>query len=132
MSGLLTGSRAYGSPTEESDWDLVVLVTKEEAKALAKAFNGSLTYDSPGEPGQGTQLEVTSQIPFPSLPHVESIPVLPPLISSSIKIGSLNLLLVTSKAQLSAWQAGTEWLKSVGPVGRDEAVSLFTKLRETL
>jgi predicted nucleotidyltransferase len=35
MKALLTGSRVYGTPTEESDIDMVVLVTDEELVRLA-------------------------------------------------------------------------------------------------
>lgn len=37
MKSYITGSRAYGTPTEESDYDLVIAVTTEEANLISQA-----------------------------------------------------------------------------------------------
>ena len=49
--------------------------------------------------------------------------------AGSIKVGNLNLVLVTTLLDLSTWGEGTELLKAKAPVARAEAVRLFTMLR---
>lgn len=84
----LTGSRVYGTPTEDSDWDLVVLTTDATALALHDVF-------APDEPASR---------------------------QGSIKVGKLNLILITNLAEYGAWRAGTEQLKARAPVTREEAI----------
>jgi len=69
----ITGSHAYGTPTDESDIDLVVWVGGDAKTLLAK----------------------------------EGYP---------IRFGNLNLILVDSEEQWTAWEAGTNALKRIAPV----------------
>jgi hypothetical protein len=39
---LLFGSRAYGNPTEESDWDILILTQKQYTKATKRLIQDNL------------------------------------------------------------------------------------------
>lgn len=98
----LTGSFAYGKPNPESDIDLVVLVTEEEARKLASL--DTQEQDRPDYYGNtGTR---------------------------SLRFGRLNLLVCTSEIHFAEWHQGTRLLKSIGPVDRPTAVAMFTKIFE--
>jgi len=97
-SAFVTGSRAYGIPSEDSDLDVVVLVSEEVAAAL-------------------TVLAANSGGKVPS-------------VAGSIRLGDLNLIMVTTDEALDVWRKGTDELRSRAPVERSEAVTLFTQLRE--
>ena len=43
---ILGGSRAYGVPTDKSDWDIVVLIDPVTAQRLGDAFNEHGSVDS--------------------------------------------------------------------------------------
>jgi predicted nucleotidyltransferase len=95
----LTGSRVYGTPTEDSDVDLVVLTEPETRTALfdvAEEFDGVDRYG---------------------------------VTTSSLVFGGLNLLVETDRRRFLIWKLGTNYLKTQAPVTRDEAVEFFRKLR---
>lgn len=48
MSAFLTGSQVYGTPTAESDVDVVVQMTAEEMDKLAPLSEGSFSFDEYG------------------------------------------------------------------------------------
>lgn len=100
MCAVLTGSRVYGTPREDSDVDLAVLVSLEDFDKLVALF----------PPGG----EADSYKGCPAQP---------------LRIGKLNLLLVTSEAHLAIWRAGTDILKANAPVTREQAMQLFAEMR---
>ena len=92
---LLGGSRVYGFPREDSDWDVVVLTDPETAKILRGAF-----------PRGGKSPRNTS-----------------------IKVGDLNIILATSRAEYEVWAKGIKELKARAPVEKAEAIRVFEELR---
>lgn len=93
-----TGSRWYGTPTEDSDQDFFVLLDWLTAHDL-RARADSSTMTSPEYPLAG--------------------------ITMSLRFGALNLLVLTHHNQWQAWWEGTNNLKARAPVTRDEAVAEF-------
>ena len=99
----LTGSRIYGTPNPESDWDLVVLLSPEDAERLWVAF----AEDDP-------------DAKYPS--GAASFP---------LRFGSLNLLVCTTAERYDSWRLGTALLRAAypqKPVTRDEAIDAFQRL----
>jgi hypothetical protein len=95
---LLGGSRAYGTPREDSDWDLVMLTDAETSKRLREAF----TADGPEHSGRDGGLSIT--------------------------VGKLNLLIETDRTNYDVWAEGIRQLKALAPVPRSQAVELFERL----
>lgn len=100
MNAILTGSRAYGIPCEDSDVDLVVLMKPSEAADLATSLGLEVTREGEGR--------------YPALQFMQ---------------GRLNLIVVTDPKQFDIWVKGTELLSIRAPVTRQEAVELFAELR---
>ena len=96
---LLTGSRVYGTPTEKSDVDLVLLVSP--------ALSDQLTFWCDDE-------ETENENSYDN---------------SSVRYGKLNLLMVTKQIDFDVWKLGTELLIEEAPVERDRAVEVFDILR---
>lgn len=100
-SGFVTGSRAYGTPREDSDIDLVVLITEQQlGKLVASCAIGetkNTTYN-----GDKTIL----------------------------RFGRLNLFCMTSFVRYDLWKKGTDELIARRPVTRQEAKDLFIKLEK--
>jgi nucleotidyltransferase-like protein len=92
----ITGSHAYGTPTEKSDIDLVVRVTKETRDRLIDLLAVELTSDN--EYGDGVL---------------------------QIKTGKLNLIFALTDAQFDAWKNSTQKLIMQAPVTREQAVTLI-------
>jgi hypothetical protein len=103
VRSFLTGSRVYGTPREDSDIDLVVLLDADEMVGLAKIARNEETHGSPGGP------------------HYED--------GMSIRFGSLNLLCVTDEKHFQTWREGTEQLKAMRPVTREKAIEHLAELR---
>ena len=102
---LLTGSRAYGTPREDSDVDLVIRV--RDAATLAAIIDAAdpADPDSPHKP---------SAVGFRT---------------ASFRFGRLNLIIAHTDAQYATWAAGTAELVDRAPVTREEAVATFKRLR---
>lgn len=98
-NAFVTGSRVYGIPKENSDIDLVVLISDEDWEHLAMASDDENSVNE-----YGTK-------------------------NKSIRFGNLNLLVTTEQKDFDVWMKGTEELKARRPVERDEAVKLFSGLR---
>lgn len=98
---IVTGSRAYGTPTEKSDIDLVVLVTPAEVSLLLAAAGQQPDKGSGGR-----------------------------AVNASIRFGALNLLCVTDPVEYEMWCRGTRELKRAAPVSRTLAVKMFTLLEK--
>lgn len=95
----ITGSVAYGTPTDESDVDLVALTDKFTMALLLRYLESD--WDE-----------------YAGVPNL-----------LSLCFGRLNLLLTTEPKDYDIWRQGTEELKERAPVMRDEAVAHFAKLR---
>lgn len=98
----ITGSQAYGTPTEESDVDLVILVDPKTLRFLMGAF-GDIKEDDE------SYKDMTS---------------------AQFSIGTLNLILCQEVKHYRQWQRGTKTLKAMAPVTREQAVALFASIRE--
>ena len=99
---LLTGSRAYGTPREDSDVDLVIRV--RDAATLAAIREAA----DPVMPNQGHSARAGR---------------------SSFRFGDLNLIVCHTDAEYAVWAAGTAELVDRAPVAREEAVAVFKRLR---
>lgn len=101
MNAFITGSHAYGTPREDSDIDLVVLVDQPTLDAL-----GQIAEDAPEASRSGTGSA-----------------------SASIRSGKLNLIPHTEPAIFTAWLTATQELEARPyAVPRDEAVRLIKAL----
>lgn len=102
---ILTGSRAYGKPTEKSDIDVAVLIGEDDLLRIIDAM-GEMDIDPKyvGQPGAITPL----------------------------RFGALNLLCVTDPEDYRVWEEGTAALIERGPVDRAEAVAEFSRRRKEL
>lgn len=116
MKAFITGSRAYGTPRDGSDVDLVVLVTHAEA-AVLKA-NANANADSEDDPRRGHDSDTPDFDP-------SSIP---------LRFSGLNLLVFTSPVAFALWHECTAALKRRArdgfPVTRDQAIAYFRAARD--
>lgn len=92
---LITGSRVYGTPREDSDVDLVLKITASEFEILRQLADPQDEEDTP----------------YNGLPH--------------IRFGRLNIIPCIHQATYTAWKRGTRNLIACRPVTRDEAVHEF-------
>lgn len=97
---LLTGSRAYGTPNEYSDIDIVILVDVDTIDHLCK------TADEVDDNTSGDDDSC----------------------NASVRFGRLNLICVIEPKDYQIWEEGTKQLVLRKPVTRDEAVRLFDEL----
>ena len=91
---VLTGSQIYGTPTEGSDVDLVVLADETTQVQLAELL-GTLCIADPGSGRRG---------------------------GLSLRVGKLNLILTSRPQEVEDWRQGTYALEDRKPVTREEAV----------
>lgn len=101
----LTGSHAYGTPTADSDVDLVVRVT--DAATLA-------------------DLLLCAEVATAAKDKPASAVGLP---QSSYRFGRLNIILCHTDRQYADWRDGTALLIASRPVTRDRAVEVFRQMR---
>lgn len=95
---IFTGSRRYGTPRPDSDFDWVLFETPDGIRRLSFLLGQTyVTTDMEGECG----------------------------IDLSLRFGPVNLLLVTTHRQWAAWYFGTRRLLEESPVTRDRAVEVF-------
>jgi len=99
ISAFLTGSRAYGTPREDSDYDIVVLVTDPDTLMALTDLR------DPGDP------------------------VMPDSYRRSIKEGRLNLITCQTRREFDLWVRGTNELRAMAPVTREFACAHFARLR---
>ena len=108
MNAFITGSRAYGTPREDSDIDLVVLTSISDMEKLVSIFCSGEGPDGPS---------------YSETDHPTAV----------LWIGKLNLLIVTDRGDFDVWVDGTRELKDRAlsrRVTRDEAVECFKARRE--
>lgn len=99
----LTGSRAYGTPREDSDVDLVIRV--RDAATLAAIIEAADPTDATNKP---------SAVGFRT---------------ASFRFGTLNLIIAHTDRQYADWRDGTATLIAEKPVTRERAVEVFSELR---
>lgn len=104
MKSFITGSQRYGTPTPDSDTDLVVLVDEESLIVLIKAS------------AQKTESHGAQETYYED--------------GCSIRFGKLNLLCVTEKKHFDIWQQGTDELVAMRPVSREKAIDYLAALRK--
>lgn len=100
---LFTGSRRYGTPRPDSDFDWVLYLTAAGIKELRPLA------ESDSNP-EGQNHGVFG-------------------IDTALRFGPVNALCVTTDDQWRAWSDGTERLAAEAPVTRDRAVEVFRELR---
>lgn len=100
-----TGSRTYGTPHEDSDFDVVVRVTQQQMLVLVLAAD----------------IDVAACHDYVEYLGVKGIDL-------SLRFGRYNVLCVTTEAQLGCWTDGTLELQMRAPVTREEAVATFQRL----
>jgi predicted nucleotidyltransferase len=82
----LTGSRVYGKPTKDSDYDVVWLYEEGEDPLFDALYTGLINLDDPND---------------------QKISV-----SRSLRVGKLNIIIVNSEQEYDAWKSATEHMKS--------------------
>lgn len=112
---LRTGSRAYGIPTEDSDWDWVLrLYPGESGGGHALLRNHCDRARSSGK-----------RVPA----YLGDVPY---RLSGSYRFGSINVITVDTEPQMSVWREGAAFLLAEsglhGPRTRDRAIEVFTRL----
>lgn len=106
MQAFVTGSRAYGKPSDRSDIDLVVFCEDEAIETLYAVVNGVAGEESDGGPENG-----------------------------SFMAGRVNLICTSCPITFAVWKEGTETLKRRAEIEerhitRKEAISHFRSLRK--
>ena len=94
MHGFITGSRAYGTPREDSDVDLAVFVPSQDADKFRELFKAELRISNEGSYPDGC----------------------------AYRFGNLNLLVFSSEPHFKAWRDATAELVARKPVTRSEAI----------
>ena len=105
MNAFLTGSQIYGSPTENSDIDLVVSMDDENRARL-----WALVKDSEKKANFNTDADYGGNL--------------------NLQFGRLNLIVLKSDIEMANWKVGTVMLERQGPVSRARAVEVLKALRD--
>lgn len=92
-AAFLTGSRKYGTPREDSDYDLVIFVDKHDKD----------TWDA-----------LLSHSKYKGSASTDSI---------SVRFGELNFICLSNQEEYDAWYNATLKLSASKPVARDVAVA---------
>lgn len=108
---MFTGSRCYGTPKPDSDWDWVLMMPGNATRKMLAAFaepmdvdretNKDVPYPDPAYPGQGR-------------------------LDMALRFGPVNLIIVSEDIQWEVWEVGTDTLLMERPVTRDRAIAVFT------
>jgi predicted nucleotidyltransferase len=101
MTAFMTGSHVYGTPTEKSDIDLVVLMDPQELDRLRVMSDYGEDRDSYVMARDG----------------------------ASLRFGSLNLIVVTTQEQFDAWARARVECQTLEPCDRDTAKAIHKKHR---
>lgn len=103
----VSGSQRYGTPTEKSDIDLVVLLEDDDDQFDLLGNEGE---SDGGDSDPGEECEMTEGRVM------------------SLRFGNLNLIVVDKKLY-RAWKDATDELVAQKPVTRDEAIAVHRKHR---
>lgn len=99
---IVTGSRVYGTPNKDSDWDIVISCDIEDSEKFGHVRDRAM------EEKYGIEDSV------------------------SLRFEDVNLILCFNEAIFETWKKGTAELKAKAPVDRETAVALFSQLRKDL
>ena len=98
MESILTGSHVYGLPRQDSDLDMVVLIEKNEDYFLLSRIADNPLHNQTPSAYNGV----------------------------SLRYGKLNIIAVLKDRKVfEAWKRGTEFLKSIRPVTKEQACLIF-------
>ena len=103
---VIGGSRAYGTPREDSDVDMVILVSQEDLALLMENFDNT---------------KVGATEPTPAYANEAG---------TSLRVGNLNLIVTTNPEVYALWEDGINYLKSQKPVTREFAVGYLSGMRQ--
>lgn len=98
VDAFLTGSRAYGVPRADSDYDIVIRCDRKDAVEFGADLNG----DTSG---------------YPLDEH-----------AWQVKKGAVNFILCFTDARFQSWKDGTDKLCTIKPASRDVAKAVFIDL----
>jgi hypothetical protein len=108
---VLTGSHAYGTPNEESDIDLVVLLPRADIQKLISQTDSKYA---------GNMTDMTDTVA-----GSDSGPF-----ACTLRFGKLNLICCFTVESFKIWAEGTQFLKKRAPVTRDEAIECLAAERK--
>lgn len=128
---LFTGSRCYGAPREDSDWDWVVMLSTTFGDTLHPRADKS-TWRAPVD----WSLPLALQQYVPPDPEEEG-EYGEAGVWACFRFGPVNVIGVRDQAQWNAWENGTLDLLIVRgftgkPIRRNDAVACFTRYFEKL
>jgi hypothetical protein len=110
----LTGSRVYGTPRDDSDLDLCILVSDDEYNQ----FLVTADRDPDGDRVAGSECGTAEWSRR----------------TRSFRFGRLNVLVTTSRKMYEAWQKATDELRTahsiIGPVTREQAIKVSQKFEK--
>lgn len=106
-----TGSRVYGTPRPDSDWDLVLFVTENVARWLAEGADSSFT--------------VTDTDEYIIHPYPDGAPYVTKHIA--MRFGKLNVIAMWDEREFVGWSRATAMLHGWRPVTRDDAIKAIDK-----
>jgi len=106
MEAFITGSRKYGTPTEDSDVDLVIRCSSQTAALLSELAD-----------------DVVTDADYGMKPE-----------NVSLRFGKLNLLCCLNDATYAEWCLGTDTMcrnvsGPLDPPVRDQAIAVFEAIR---
>lgn len=107
----LTGSRVYGQPNGDSDVDMVLRVSREDANLLQSLSDGVVNeaqVSDYGPPGSRQESDF-----------------------KTLRFGKLNLICCFKDKTFQAWKDGTSECIVASPIGgldRDSAVAIFSRI----
>lgn len=127
FNAFITGSQVYGTPTEESDFDLVVLCDKKVVQILNHVeFLDQQTVFRKSDwwwvrlwkwfwnrlNGRHYRRHIAENTLY----------IDPDYLQYSVRFGSLNIIMLTDEEEFIAWKTATDELIKRKPVTRKEAV----------
>lgn len=104
----VSGSQRYGTPTEKSDIDLIVLLDDDNEQFDLLGNEGEVDGDA-SDPCEEGHDQTEGRV-------------------MSLRFGNLNLIVVNKKLY-RAWKDATDELVAQKPVTRDEAIAVHRKHR---
>lgn len=101
QDAFITGSRYYGTPRDNSDWDIVIRCERKDAINVFGAKDETLTGDEDYELDENA-FQMTK--------------------------GCVNFILCFTDERFKSWRDGTEKLTRIKPVTRVVAVAMFKSI----
>ncbi len=104
LNSIIIGSRVYGTPNQDSDWDVVIRSDREDALLFGAKKDGDHII-APTDPAYELDID-----------------------SWHIYIGNIDYILCFTDKRFESFRSGTEKLKLIAPVSRDVAKAVFKDL----